>query len=256
MPRISFSLEEIGRAIGALEVVTADPHGAGKAIAVVAVREFVVGQVEVRGFADDREDGAKDWIPADAVWLWGAQRDRRDPVAMQIVSEGLYTPVDLEDAHQLVHGALRDLRVGLRPEDSYGPNHVARVHAAGVRLSAEVRRLEQEAERSAGRAQRPGAAAAVEGHELLHGVDGGGQRHYLGGRPVSAGTGLFLLTRIGWLPGRYESTRSGGELMGYFHFGLPGCGFASYAIPLRECARLAWPDEVEGHGVERPPVCR
>jgi hypothetical protein len=72
----------------------------------------------------------------------------------------------------------------------------------------------------------------------------GEPRHYLAGRAVHAGEGVYLLTPLGWLGGRYESSRDrDGELVGWFYFSLPGCGWRDFSIPVEPAMRLAWPDE-------------
>ncbi|MDQ3520990.1 MAG: hypothetical protein M3434_01425 [Gemmatimonadota bacterium] len=83
----------------------------------------------------------------------------------------------------------------------------------------------------------------VEGHEMGVREEFGEPRHYLAGRAVHAGEGVYLLTPLG---GRYESSRDrDGELVGWFYFSLPGCGWRDFSIPVEPAMRLAWPDEVK-----------
>lgn len=80
-----------------------------------------------------------------------------------------------------------------------------------------------------------------DGAPLIDGVDGGGRRDFLIGRPVHAGEGLFLLTCAGWHPVGYESNVAGSEPVLYLP--LPGTWQdVVFAVP-RE-ARLAWPEQL------------
>lgn len=67
--------------------------------------------------------------------------------------------------------------------------------------------------------------------------ESGGRRHFLAGRPVLCGTTLLLLTKIGWLPGRYEWDFYGAP---EFHFSLPGSR-DKISVPLPASSSLAWP---------------
>ena len=113
---------------------------------------------------------------------------------------------------------------------------------AGVTLMYEVNRLRRELEWAAARARSMRPSSEHEGYPLIEGASHGGPRHYLGGRPVSAGTGLYLLTDNGWLPGRYEWNFEAGT-PGRFYVGLPGLERSAVcSIPVG--ARLAWKDEI------------
>lgn len=84
---------------------------------------------------------------------------------------------------------------------------------------------------------------------LIEGVDGGGRRHFLDGRPVHAGSGLELLTADGhWLRGRYEwSYATGAAPTFHILLGGPPAALAEDATPLVSFdlpprAVLRWPD--------------
>lgn len=76
------------------------------------------------------------------------------------------------------------------------------------------------------------------GDHLVLGEDGGGPRHFLVGRPVRAGAGLCLLTRYGWMAGRYEW--SFGDRPPRFCHALPHGQQVEMELPYG--ARLAWPE--------------
>lgn len=115
---------------------------------------------------------------------------------------------------------------------------------AGLTLAREVARLQRELDRTRtydGAKQILGGRVA--GRPLVEHMELGGLRHYLGDLPVHAGTGLHLLTDLGWMPGRYEWSYKRGA-PGEFYFSLPGTEEpVSCAIPVG--ARLAWPEEIE-----------
>jgi len=92
-----------------------------------------------------------------------------------------------------------------------------------------------------------------EPHALLIEAPGaGGRRHYLGGRPVHAGTALELLLADGhWLRGRYEWSFVPGELP-TLHVWLGGPAEAqrqgdvpSVAFTMPARAVLRWPASAE-----------
>lgn len=113
--------------------------------------------------------------------------------------------------------------------------------AAGVSLVTEVERLEGELARARARLQMTTSQAArVAGARLELGEDGGGRRHFLAGRPVQSGTGLYLLTAIGWMPGRYEWGFD--QRRPRFYFEIPGAGDEE-SVPIASRAHLAWPAE-------------
>ena len=152
-----------------------------------------------------------------------------------------------------VDNAMEDIG-NLPPETGQEEYRTQRVlWEAGRLLRDEVARLRKEHEllkihttEVLAREQKP----LVEGDTLVPGWDGGGFRHFLAGEPVRNGTGLRLLTAIGWLPGRYESRPASDderEREGWFHFYLPGVDF-DVAVPISREARLAWPSQFERPG--------
>ena len=148
--------------------------------------------------------------------------------------------MDLEDAHNVFSACHREVEEGGNVPET--PEDLVRY---GRVLSEAVYRLENEIERLEARlkgAQDCSSRRDVEGRALVEGRDDGGRRHFLGRRSVHAGSGLFLLTAIGWLAGRYETTWEGEPR---FHFRLPGVGWEDVSIPIRSRARLAWPDEIK-----------
>jgi len=68
-----------------------------------------------------------------------------------------------------------------------------------------------------------------------------GPRHFLGGYQVRAGTHLYLLTNLGWLPGRYEWHFEPGTCAS-FYFSLAGVG-QPVACRIPADAHLAWPNQ-------------
>jgi hypothetical protein len=85
--------------------------------------------------------------------------------------------------------------------------------------------------------------------QLILARSDGGQRHYLGGEPVNAGTGLELLTSDGhWLPVRYEwDWNPEHPPRAYFDLGLPKPARKltdppQVSIPLDPRAILRWPE--------------
>ena len=113
---------------------------------------------------------------------------------------------------------------------------------------------EQRAELERERARRHGLASPAthaEGHRLMAGRDAGGVRDFLHGRPVHAGTGLYLLTHRGWLPVRYESNVraqvAGLDRTAVVYLDLPGTTQeVVFAVP--RDASFAWPDELMATG--------
>jgi hypothetical protein len=100
---------------------------------------------------------------------------------------------------------------------------------------------ELERERARRRGLARGEVRVPDGNPLKEGADGGGRRDFLAGRPVHAGETLFLLTRAGWHPVRYESNLPGKEPVLYLP--LPGV-WDEVAITAPRDARFAWPDEL------------
>jgi len=78
------------------------------------------------------------------------------------------------------------------------------------------------------------------GDRLVLGQDAGGRRHFLAGRPVRAGSGLCLLTRHGWIEGRYEW--SFGDRPPRLYHTLPHGEQVEMELP--PSARLAWPADL------------
>ena len=149
------------------------------------------------------------------------------------VRQGMY----LEDA-------ISDLR-GLEDFLREGPSLVSipreRLIRAGAILIEELQQLSTELAEAEARAGDFGTST-VRGDHLILGEDAGGRRHFLAGRPVRAGTGLFLLTRHGWLSGRYEWSFRNGEPP-RLHHRLPHGEEIEINLP-RE-ARLAWPADID-----------
>jgi hypothetical protein len=99
--------------------------------------------------------------------------------------------------------------------------------------------IEREKARRHGLGSR--TARSPDGWPLTSGVDDGGRRAFLAGRPVHAGEGLFLLTCAGWHPVRYESNFPAREAVLYLP--LPGV-WQDVVIGIPCDARLAWPEEL------------
>jgi hypothetical protein len=78
----------------------------------------------------------------------------------------------------------------------------------GMVLQKEVRALYRGVEREKARNAQM-KQLKLEPAPLRDGRDSGGRRHYLMGEPVHAGDRIMLLTRWGWLPGRFESGGDG-----------------------------------------------
>ena len=101
--------------------------------------------------------------------------------------------------------------------------------------------LELERERARRRALAGADRRFVDGHCLEAGVDGGGRRDFLAGRPVHAGDGLYLLTCLGWHPVRYESNMP--RQTSLLYMPLPGAA-DEIVFTAPYTARLVWPDEL------------
>jgi hypothetical protein len=126
-----------------------------------------------------------------------------------------------------------------------GDVDVPQLAAAARQLVDEIYALRTELERERARARelaRP-EAPRVEGHPLHDGRDGGGRRHFVGGRPVHCGQPLYLLTDLGWYPVRYEANLAKGQALLYF--GLPGEYDEFSIVAPAGRLRLAWPDELK-----------
>lgn len=141
----------------------------------------------------------------------------------------------------------RNLLLDAESDDHSGLD-VRSVIIAGLSLDQELRRVMHECESLRARTRRTGSAntlaTQVGGHPLVEGRDAGGPRHYLAGRPVHAGHGLYLLTQLGWASGRYEWGYQPGT-QGKFYVRLPGANDL-VAVHIPDGARLAWPDELNG----------
>jgi hypothetical protein len=120
---------------------------------------------------------------------------------------------------------------------------VRELAVAARRLARQVEEQSLALERE--RARRHGLgrryARFPEGSPLRDGVDGGGHRDFLAGRPVHAGEALFLLTCAGWHPVRYESNLLAREPVLYMP--LPGV-WKDVVIGVPGDSRLAWPEEI------------
>jgi hypothetical protein len=118
-------------------------------------------------------------------------------------------------------------------------DELARTRQAGDVLARECERLMIEVETD--RVPRSRGLSGPEGSMLSDGEDVGGRRHYLRDEPVHAGERLILLTRWGWIPGRYESGAEGDPL---FHYQpIPGSD-REICIAIDECMRFAWPKDL------------
>lgn len=112
---------------------------------------------------------------------------------------------------------------------------------AGLALADHVQELVREVERLQARLKEADPQRVnVRGGAITLEEDFGGPRHYLEGRPISAGSGLLLLTELGWTLGRYESRYP----IGVYYLYLPGAHLVS--ITITEEMRFAWPDQVPG----------
>lgn len=148
-------------------------------------------------------------------------------------SSGAHQPPRMhpDDASNVIRGAERD------PMDVTIPGLVA----AGRSLADEVQQLRLELQRAAARLRMTDSRAArVAGAPLVLGEDAGGRRHFLVGQPVPAGAGLYLLTAIGWMPGRYEWSFDARRPC--FFFDIPGYT-DEIVVSIAPRAHLAWPEE-------------
>jgi hypothetical protein len=132
---------------------------------------------------------------------------------VSVIAECL-TPDDRADVHQLVLAARR----------------LVREQAA-----------ELERERARGRGQATREAPPAEGGPVREGLDGGGWREFLAGRPIHAGDTLYLLTTLGWHVVRYESDVP--RRRSFVYLSLPGV-VDDVVVPVPREARFAWPDEL------------
>ena len=105
-------------------------------------------------------------------------------------------------------------------------------------LGAQALELERERAR-----RRNGSREAprLHGMPLQDGIDGGGWREFLAGRPVHAGDTLYLLTSLGWHTVRYETNVP--RKNSFLYLSLPGVP-EDIAIRVPRDARFAWPDEL------------
>jgi hypothetical protein len=129
----------------------------------------------------------------------------------------------------------------LRGNDADG--EVRELAIAAKRLARQVdeQSLELERERARRRGFGSRDARFAQGWPLISGVDGGGRRDFVAGRPVHAGEALFLLTCAGWHPVRYESNFPAREAVLYLP--LPGV-WQDVVLGIPRDARLAWPEEL------------
>lgn len=142
----------------------------------------------------------------------------------------------LEDAESVL------LRATRADTDDEVPS-AEQLAAAGLTLREELQHARRNLEWAQASVRRETDRETVPGGQLLLGESAGGPRFYLNDEPIHAGHGLFLLTAAGWLPGRFEYTRTGeGEMVALFYFSLPGFGSAYGAdvcVRLPQGARLA-----------------
>ena len=129
----------------------------------------------------------------------------------------------------------------LRGEDADGEVRELAVAARRLARQVDEQSLELERERARRRGFGSRDARFAQGSPLIGGVDGGGRRDFVAGRPVHAGDALFLLTCAGWHPVRYESNVRGGEPVLYLP--LPGV-WQDVVIAVPNDARLACPEEL------------
>jgi len=129
----------------------------------------------------------------------------------------------------------------LRGDDADGEVRELAVAARRLALQVDEQSLELERERARRRGIGSRDAPFAQGSPLISGVDGGGRRDFVAGRPVHAGEALFLLTCAGWHPVRYECNFPAGEAVLYLP--LPGV-WQDVVIGIPRDARLAWPEEL------------
>jgi hypothetical protein len=148
----------------------------------------------------------------------------------------MHTEMSVDDAINVAR-VVGDLRSG----DPDG--EVRELAVAARRLARQVDEQSLELERE--RARRRGFgnldARLAQGSPFSSGVDAGGRRDFVNGRPVHAGDALFLLTCAGWHPVRYESNFPARQSVLYLP--LPGV-WQDVVIGVPCDARLAWPEEL------------
>ena len=105
-------------------------------------------------------------------------------------------------------------------------------------LGAQALELERERARCRNGSRE---APRVDGMPLQDGIDGGGWREFLAGRPVHVGDTLYLLTSLGWHTVRYETNVP--RKTSFLYLSLPGVP-EDIAILVPRDARFAWPDEL------------
>ena len=108
----------------------------------------------------------------------------------------------------------------LRDNDADGEVRELAVAARRLARQVDEQSLELERERARRRGCGSRDARFAQGSPIISGVDGGGRRDFVAGRPVHAGEALFLLTCAGWHPVRYESNVAGKDPVLYV--ALPG----------------------------------
>jgi hypothetical protein len=129
----------------------------------------------------------------------------------------------------------------LRGDDADGEVRELAVAARRLARQVDEQSLELERERARRRGCGSRDAPIAQGSPLISGVDGGGRRDFVAGRPVHAGEALFLLTCAGWHPARYESNFPAREAVLYLP--LPGV-WQDVVIGIPREVRLAWPEEL------------
>ena len=131
----------------------------------------------------------------------------------------------------------------LRGDDADGQVRELAVAARRLARQVDEQSLELERERARRRGFGSRDARFAQGSPLVSGVDGGGRRDFVAGRPVHAGEALFLLTSAGWNPVRYESNMPRNEPLLYLP-PLPGVWQdVVFTVPRDAC--FVWPEELQ-----------
>jgi hypothetical protein len=144
-----------------------------------------------------------------------------------------------EDAEMTLRRAIDAVVEGLE-----GMPEAGNLIMMGMTMRRENERLNRELERRTAQvAHLSRGAPPTGGASLELGRSPGGARHFLGGRSVSAGAHLYLLTTVGWMSGTYEWNFTPEDAPSLY-FRLPGCGDRRASLKLPPGAILAWPDEM------------